>query len=350
MSVLSNPSFLGFIALLTLVFTIVPCLFALYNAWQKRKKHSKWLVLRNVTSIQLINDNIGKFRTVSITYKDENRRFETLNTTAVLKGEIVNMGEQDVLKEDFQSTLNLHLTGGSKWLEVLSPRQSNKASNASLTICERDSAINISFDILKPGDSIEFESLISIASSRLENVFDDIDIQNGIKDTFVEKQRSNLRKRDFSFDPVAYALLSFVAMMFCTLIAFSLAKVFLDQNTQRKTQGKQVLFLSSNGLKYSASYDGNLVFLKQVNAQDVDASEERALFQKEFELQYKPVLEESTQPIPQKQEEPFVLLAFLYLIGGVYLLVYAISTIVFIVSLLCIFVDFLGKTFSYTFK
>ena len=344
MDFFSNPALIGIVGTLTFVVT---CFLAYPTivSWWRSKKHKKWIVLKEISFVKLVHKDIESFCNVRVTYNDKEeqdhwRNLRNMTKLAKLKMKLVNVGEQDVLKEDFQSDFNLRL-GGLEWLEVRG-KQSNEASNAGLKKSEDRRIVNISFDILKRDDFIEIEALIAANHGDIDDPFHSLKIHHGLKDTFVEKRREKLKNLISEFDLFGYAALSFIVWMFCTSIV---ATSYSSNKSKENVLEQQVLFLSPDGSRYSANYaDNNLVLLENTETQDSDISQNVVLFQNEFEQHYKPVLDSTTQTNLHKQKEysigNYIFMGITFL---VFFTAYIISAFVFLISVLGILVNFLKR-------
>lgn len=310
-------------SLATIGGTLVALVVAAYPAyrWWISKKHKKWIVIQDIATAQPMDDSTPKFEAINIEYKVDNGSLAYPNRLTLLKGKILNVGDQDVVKEDFQSTLGIGFAGVAKCIEVKC-HPSNQASNAKLSISPDSDGIDITFDILKPNDSIEFTALITTSQYDPTNITQSIEVQNGLKDTIVEKRQTvqPRRKTLGETEPVLIAAFCFAFCMFTTGPFVSLFKY--------TPAPKTVVFAAQNGDKYTATYQDSMVFVESVDQQG-NATEQPVYFRSEFEQKFRPELLGSP-PVQKKQS--YAHDAIIYTALGLVLMVYIGCAVICVVA------------------
>jgi hypothetical protein len=348
----SNSTFLGIIALLTLIFTIVGVVSGLV-AWWRSNRHKKWITVQNMGVVPL-DKTFEEFQSINITYKSQDIKLKFSENLTYFDCIIKNEGENDILDSDFQTEFSLKTK--ARWLEV-NATPSNSASNFQSYIEETEDRckLNIKFSILKPNDTIKIRSLIAISSYDADKFFDNITISDGIKNTVIEKKLlGQTNKNPLDNTGVILTLI----MSFYGIILSSAIIVGLMQDNKTNTFEDNVIHyiqknidVMENNLEhqYSANIRDDLVFLKLVDSSNTNQVDQNlVLFKKDFENDFKPIIASKYMSNTASNKTINIVSIISFILFLLFIIVFIFSLIFFIVSLYRLAVQYLPNLFFNT--
>lgn len=148
-----------------LIFTLI---FGIYSIWVAKKTNKKVsLGLEKKECYSLFKQDINRLK---IDVKYNNEIIE--NYLILFKGILINNGKTDIDKSRIYKPIQLKTKKNYKWLET---NVYEKPDGSSITLTKlNDTTLELSWDLLKANEKIEFESLIEIPNNiEIDEISDD---------------------------------------------------------------------------------------------------------------------------------------------------------------------------------
>ncbi|TKB96021.1 hypothetical protein [Pedobacter cryophilus] len=154
--------------ILGIVGLILTLIFGIYSIWIARKTNKKVsLGLEKKECYSLFKQDINRLK-IDVKYNNE----IVENYLILFKGVLINNGKTDIDKSRIYKPLQLNTKKNYKWLET---NVYEKPDGSSITLNKSDdTTIELSWDLLKAGEKIEFESLIEVPNNiEIDEISDD---------------------------------------------------------------------------------------------------------------------------------------------------------------------------------